>query len=135
MKGKAERKESSCCLQASGFLLTGAGPQPSPLCCLEGTELLDPAHQFSCPSTLCFLLPSLPQLHLACHHHVVLSLTMKRKSGRWAWVSQSCFSDISYVNHFGRVIVNSNTFSLQRFSDPELESSELVFDYSKFSKN
>lgn len=45
----------------------------------------------------------------------------------WAWVLQSCFSDISYMNHFGRVTGSSNIFSFEHFPDSELEISELVF--------
>lgn len=49
------------------------------------------------------------------------------KGGRWDWILHSCFSDISIMKHFVRILVNGNIFSVQSFSDFELKSSESVF--------
>lgn len=50
------------------------------------------------------------------------------KGGRWDWILHSCFSNISIMKHFVRILVNGNIFSVfLSFSDFELKSSESVF--------
>lgn len=86
------------------------------------------------------VLPPFVSFFPVCYNSILPVTTM---FCHWPWKGRvaggpgflSWFSNISWVNHFGRVTVNSNTFSFQHFSDTKLKSSELVFDYSKFSKN